>query len=303
MKVLVTGSSGLVGTALIPELLRKGHTCVRLVRRDGEGPEEFQWDPDSESIDVTAFRGVECVVHLAGASIAQRWTAAAKSQIVRSRVQGTRFLCKVLASLPHPRPTLISASGVGFYGQRWDSPVGEEGERGKGFLADVAAQWEAATLPAVEAGLRVAHIRLGMVLGATGGALPKMLPPFKLGLGCVLGDGTQYMSWIALDDATGAICHIMATPSLSGPVNLASPNPVRNREFAQRLGEILHRPVFLKAPAFILQAVLGEMASGMLLASTAAIPSKLTESGYVFRYPDLDGALLHILKPRNAGQG
>jgi hypothetical protein len=239
---------------------------------------------------------MDAIVHLAGENIAGgRWTAARKARIRDSRVIGTRTLCETLARLSQPPKVLVSASAIGYYGDRGAEPLWENSTFGTGFLADVCRAWEEATQPAVQKGIRVVLLRLGIVLSPAGGALAKMLLPFKLGLGGVLGRGNQYMSWIALDDVAGAMAHTLVTDTLQGPVNAVAPYPVTNREFTRTLGRILRRPTVFPLPAFAARLVFGEMADALLLASTRVEPKRLLATQYVFRYPELDGALRHLL--------
>jgi hypothetical protein len=295
MKVLVTGSSGLIGSALMPALRGAGHTVVRLVRAR-PGPGSARWNPDEGSLDPGALDGVDAVVHLAGENIAAgRWTPARKARILDSRVRGTALLARALRELNRKPKIFLSGSAVGFYGNRGDELVDESSVRGHGFLADVCAQWEAAACPAADAGIRVVTVRTAVVLSSAGGALRKMLPPFRLGVGGPVGPGTQYMSWIAIDDVVGAIQHLIAADSVVGPVNLAAPNAVTNREFTKTLGKVLGRPTLFRVPTFAIRLALGEMADEMLLTSIRAQPTRLTASGYRFRYSELEAALRHVL--------
>jgi uncharacterized protein (TIGR01777 family) len=240
--------------------------------------------------------GLDAVVHLAGENIATgRWNAAKKARIRDSRVQGTRLLCEALAQLVHPPRVLISTSAIGYYGDRGAHTLRENSAPGRGFLAEVCQAWEAATAPAVQRGLRVVLLRLGMVLSPTGGALARMLTPFRLGLGGVVGSGQQYMSWIALADVLGAIRHILDTETLHGPVNAVAPQPVANQVFTTVLGTVLHRPTRFPLPAFVARLAFGEMADALLLASTRVLPAQLQASGYTFQYPDLEATLRHLL--------
>src|SRR5436190_2925774 len=294
MKILITGSSGLIGSALVPVLIGDGHTIVRLVRR-APGADSARWNPDDGSLDHGALQGIDAVVHLAGESIASgRWTRARKALILNSRVRGTALLARAVSALRDKPKIFLSASAVGFYGDRGDELLDESRHGGRGFLADVCAQWEDAARPAAGAGIPVVTMRTGVVLSRAGGALPKMLTPFKLGLGGALGAGTQYMSWIAIDDVVGAMQHLLRLDPVAGPVNLVAPDPVTNLEFTKTLGAVLGRPTVLRVPAFGLRLALGEMADEMLLASTRAWPARLTASGYRFRYANLEAALHHV---------
>jgi uncharacterized protein (TIGR01777 family) len=239
---------------------------------------------------------MEAVVHLAGENIASgRWTAARKARIRSSRVMGTRTLCETLARLSQPPKVLVSASAIGYYGDRGAEPLWENSAFGTGFLAEVCRAWEEATQPAVQKGIRVVLLRIGIVLSPAGGALAKMLIPFQLGLGGVIGSGNQYMSWIALDDVAGVIAHALVTDTLQGPVNAVAPYPVTNREFTKTLGRVLRRPTVFPLPGFAARLAFGEMADALLLASTRVEPKRLLATQYVFRYPELEDALRHLL--------
>lgn len=297
MRVLVSGSSGLLGSALVPVLTAGGHRVTRLVRaQPTSGEDAVRWDPAAGTIDQAGLEGFDAVVHLAGENLAaKRWTPEQKARIRDSRVRSTRVLCQALAQLRQPPKVLLSASAVGYYGDRGTEMLREETLPGSGFLADVAREWEAAAQPARQRGIRVVHSRTGIVLTPKGGALAKLLLPFQLGLGGTLGTGSHYMSWIALDDLLGAFVHALTTETLSGPVNVVAPNPLTNREFTDTFGRVLSRPVLLAVPKFVLRLALGEMADGALLTSQRAVPDRLLASGYRFRYPDLEGALRHVL--------
>ena len=297
MKVLVTGSTGLIGSALVSLLTTGGHQVVRLVRPGNtRRPDSVEWDPAAGTIDAAALEGFDAAVHLAGENIAGgRWTAERKARIHSSRVDGTKLLVHTLAALTRPPKTLIVASAIGYYGDRNADIVDEDSGPGAGFLADVVRDWEAASRPAAERGMRVVNLRFGIVLSPAGGALATMLPPFRLGAGGTIGSGEQYMSWIALDDAIGVILHALTTPALSGPVNAVSPHPVTNQAFTKTLGRVLSRPTFLPLPAFAVKLAFGEMGEELLLASTRVDPHRLQESDYEFRFPELEGALRHVL--------
>src|SRR3989338_4623676 len=296
MKVLVTGSTGLVGSALVPFLASGGHEVVRLVRgRLKPGVVEVPWDPQAGTIEAAKLEGLDAVVHLAGERITGRWTAAKKARIRSSRVQGTRLLAETLARLGRPPPTLVCASAIGYYGHRGDELLREESPPGAGFLAEVCREWEAAARPAAEKGIRVVQLRIGVVLSAAGGALALMLTPFKLGLGGRVGTGQQYMSWIALDDLAGIIQHALANESLRGPVNAVAPRAITNREFTKTLGRVLGRPTIFPMPAFAARLAFGQMADELLLASARVEPTRLIASGYKFRTPELEAALRHLL--------
>jgi uncharacterized protein (TIGR01777 family) len=296
MKILVSGSSGLVGGALTAFLTTGGHEVLRLVRKSSEQDNAILWNPSAGQIDRAALEGIEAVVHLAGEGIAtRRWSVAQKARILDSRVQGTRLLCEAITELETPPQTFVCASAVGFYGDRGEETLDETSGVGTGFLADVCQQWEAACEPAREKGIRVVNLRTGMVLSPQGGALKSMLLPFKMCVGGVVGAGKQFWSWIALDDLVGAIHHALTCDDLSGPVNATAPNSVTNREFTKTLGKVLRRPTIFPMPAFAARLALGEMADELLLPSVRAQPKRLQETGYEFRYPDLEGALRHVL--------
>ena len=297
LHVVISGSTGLVGAALVPFLTTGGHRVTRLVRSPPQHPaDEVRWDPAGGSIDAARLEGVDAVVHLAGENIAAgRWTDAAKARIKESRIRGTRLLCESLARLRQPPQVLVCASAIGYYGDRGAAVVDEDSEPGRGFLADVCRAWEAATAPASAAGIRVVQLRLGVVLTAAGGALAKLLLPFQLGAGGRLGSGEQYMSWIALDDLIGAILHSMRTETLQGAVNAVAPQPVTNLEFTKTLGRVLSRPTLFPVPAAAVRLAFGEMADEMLLAGARVAPARLTATHYTFRYPDLEAALRHTL--------
>jgi len=297
MRVAVSGSTGFIGTLLVPSLAAAGHQITRLIRRPQRVAEPtLLWNPESSHWDVTPLQGIEAVIHLAGESIADgRWTRSRKDRIRESRARGTRILCEALARLPSPPQTFVSASAIGYYGDRGDEVLTEESGPGTGFLAEVCQGWEAATGPAIERGIRVVSLRIGVILSPEGGALAKMLPVFRLGLGGWLGSGRQYMSWVALDDVIRAIHHVLDAESLRGPVNVVSPHPVTNREFTKILGRTLGRPALMPVPAVALRLLLGELADEALLASARILPSKLSASGYPFALPDLEGALRRLL--------
>ena len=291
MQIAVTGSTGLVGSALIPIVINSGHSAVRVSRpRD--------WDPDSGSVNARIFDGVDAVVHLSGESIASgRWTSAKKSRIRESRVKSTRLIAETLARLDRPPEVLVSASATGYYGDRGNEILREDSPPGQGFLADVCRQWEMATDPATRKGIRVVHLRTGLVLSKNGGALEKMLLPFRLGLGGKIGSGDQYWSWIALDDLCSAILHCIQASGLHGPVNMVSPSPVTNLEFTKALARVLSRPAVFPLPAFAARLALGEMADALLLASARVEPAKLQASRFVFKHTDIEASLRALLRP------
>jgi uncharacterized protein (TIGR01777 family) len=294
-RILVSGAGGLVGSQLLPFLRTGGHEVIRLVRREA-GPGERRWDPSSASLDPALFADVDAVIHLGGVGIAdKRWSAARKEAIRESRTGSTRRLAEAIAQAsPRPR-TLLVASAVGIHGSRGDEVLDEQSTPGADFLAGVCQAWEAAADPARAAGVRTAHLRFGVILDPRGGALGRMLPPFRMGAGGRLGSGTQWMAWVALDDVLGAILHVLGTPSLAGPVVVAAPEPVRQRDFARALGRVLGRPAFLPMPAFVARMAFGEVADALLLASQRPHPSALLRSGFRFHHPTLDGALRHML--------
>ena len=296
MHIIVSGANGLIGRALVPALEAAGHRVTRLVRgRARPGWAEIAWEPEMGRIAPQAMEGAEAVVHLAGESIVGRWTTDKKRRIYDSRVRGTQILCEALRQVVKAPRVLVCASAVGYYGDCGERLLLEESRAGKDFLARVCVDWEAAAGRAAERGIRVVSARLGMVLCSSGGALGQMLPPFRLGVGGVLGGGSQYMSWIALDDVVGAITHVLTTDSLHGPVNVVAPQPVTNGEFTRTLGLVLRRPTRFRVPAFAARLMFGEMAEALLLASTRVEPAKLHASNYSFRYPQLEGTLRHLL--------
>jgi len=290
LRVLVSGASGLIGSALSGLLKKEGHEVWTLVRRKA-GEREIAWDPKAGILSPDDLVGLDAVVHLAGATIASRWTSERKREIRESRVTGTRLLAESLAGLEKKPSVFLSASAIGFYGNRGEEEIGEDSAPGEGFLPEVCREWEAAASPAREAGIRTVNLRTGIVLTPRGGALAQMLLPFKLGLGGPTGNGRQWMSWISLTDEVFAIRHALLNPRLEGPVNLTAPKPVRNSVFAQVLGKALARPAFMPLPAFAVKAIFGEMGQNLLLDGQKVLPHKLTESGYVFSHPDLASAL------------
>ncbi len=297
MKVLMTGSSGLIGSALGARLASQGHGVTRLVRaKPAAGAAALEWDPAAGRLDAAALEGFDAVVHLAGESIASgRWTAARKARIRDSRIQGTRLLAERLARLMRKPAVLVCASAIGYYGNRGEEVLGESSPAGSGFLADLCREWEAASDAAASAGIRVVNLRTGLVLSRQGGALPRMLVPFRLGVGGRIGDGRQYMSWITLDELTGVYLYALRTETLAGPVNAVTPNPVINADFTRTLGRVLRRPTLFPLPAFAARLVLGEMADELLLASARVQPARLVATGYVFRFAELENALRHVL--------
>jgi NAD dependent epimerase/dehydratase family enzyme len=323
MLVAVTGASGLIGTALVRRLREDGHQALRLTRSRPSGPDQVHWDPAAGELDPEALAKADAVVHLAGRNIGAqlRWTAGTKRDLLESRVKGTDLVARTMAALAggpdrgsgglKPSPpedrgsggprVLVCASGVNFYGDRGDEVLTETSSGGQGFLADLVRRWEAAADPARAAGLRVVHLRSGLVQDRAGAGLPKQVLMFRLGIGGRIGSGRQWLSWISLDDIAGAYLHALTHEDLSGPVNAVSPNPVTNAEFTATLARVLHRPAVLHVPAFAPRLVLGELADELLLISMRARPARLLETGYRFRFPDLEPTLRHTLgRPRVA---
>ena len=297
MKVLISGSTGLVGEVLGSQLKAEGHEVLALVRREvrQEG-REVRWDPRAGVIEASALEGLDGVVHLSGENIAgRRWSAAQKEEIRASRVESTRFLCETLAQLQRPPAVLACASAIGYYGDRGDEVLREDSGAGVGFLAETGVAWEGATRAAREGGVRVVNLRFGILLSRRGGALAKMLPPFKMGVAGKMGNGRQYMSWISLDDTIAAICHALTTEQVAGPVNIVAPEPVTNAEFTKTLGRVLRRPTLLPLPGFAARLALGEMADALLFASTRVEPARLLETAFGFAHGDLETALRHEL--------
>ncbi|MDX1388430.1 MAG: TIGR01777 family oxidoreductase [Acidobacteriota bacterium] len=297
MRVVISGASGLVGSALTARLTAEGHDVIRLVRRAEErAADAALWNPSKGEIDREAHEGADVVVHLAGENISSgRWSPDRKKRIRDSRVDGTKLISETIASLTHRPRVLVSASAIGFYGDRGDEVMTERSTPGEGFLPEVAIGWEAATAAAAGAGTRVVLFRTGVVLSAAGGALAKMLPLFRLGLGGRLGHGRQFMSWISLDDLLRAVFFLIETETLSGPVNAVAPGAVTNAEFTRVLAKVLRRPAVFPAPALALKAAMGEMAEELLLSSTRVVPERLLDAGFEFAHPDLESALHSIL--------
>jgi len=296
MRVVVSGSSGLIGRSVVVALGARGDEVTPLVRRPPRAG-EAKWDPVAGTIDAGALEGADAVVHLAGAGIGdKRWSPARRREIVSSRVQSTALLAQTLAGLRHAPPVMVSASAVGFYGDRGDEELTEQSGPGSGFLAEVCRAWEEATEPAARVGIRVVRLRSGVVLSAHGGALARQLPLFRLGVGGRLGSGRQWLSWISLPDEVGALLHAMAARSMEGPVNATAPAPVTNREFTAALGRALHRPTVMAVPGFALRVALGaDLASEMILAGQRVLPARLTETGYTFAHPEIDSALSAVV--------
>ncbi|HUW83666.1 MAG TPA: TIGR01777 family oxidoreductase [Phycisphaerae bacterium] len=297
MHVLITGSSGLIGRALTEFLVTGGHRVTRLVRSEPQlDRDELHWDPKRGVLDVRAIEGLDAVVHLAGENIAEgRWTSERKRRIRSSRGESTRLLAGALAELARPPKVFVSASAIGYYGNRPNEILREDSRSGSGFLPSVCREWEAAVEPAEQKGIRSVRLRFGMVLSADGGALASMIGPFRMGVGGTIGRGDQYVSWVALDDAVGAIHHALQTEELAGAVNVVSPQSVTNRQFTKTLGRVLGRPTVAHMPAFAARLAFGQMADELLLSSARVEPARLLATGYVFGYPELEEALRHLL--------
>ena len=300
MKILMSGSHGLVGTALSKSLTNDGHEVVRLVRRErSPGAPEVEWHPNQGRIDAEQLEGFDVVVHLAGENIASgRWSEEKKRGIRESRVKGTSLLSEALARLSPPPSLFLSASAIGYYGDRGDELLTEQSAPGNGFLPSVCVEWENATRPAVEKGITTIHTRFGIILDRNEGALAKMLPPFQMGIGGKVGDGKQWMSWIALDDVVAGLKFLMADKSVHGPANFVAPNPVTNAEFTKALGRVLSRPTFFPVPAFGARLAFGEMADALLLSSQRVKPGVLQDRSFPFSWPNLEPALKHLLRHR-----
>jgi hypothetical protein len=295
MKIALTGASGLIGSALAPALRGAGHDVIVLVRRDPARAGEIRWDPEAGSIDAAALEGVDAIIHLAGENIGKRWSGKVKRRVLDSRVNGTRLLAKTAAHLERRPSVFVCASATGFYGNRGDEVLTEAAPRGTGFLADVVEAWEAAAEPARAAGIRTVHLRQGIVLSRRGGALHKLLTPFKLGVGGRVGSGRQWWSWVGLDDVVAAYLFALDHP-LAGPVNLTAPGTVTNRDFTKAVGRALHRPTVFPLPTPVVKAMFGEMGEEMLLGGQRTEPAALTSAGFTFARPDLDSGLAGALR-------
>jgi uncharacterized protein len=293
MKIAVSGSTGLIGSRLVPALEARGDTVLRLVRG-------VQWDPERGTIDRNALEGSDAVIHLAGESIFGRLTEAKKQRIRDSRVRGTRLVSNALVGLTRAPKVLLSASAVGYYGDRGTQTLTEQSSCGHDFLAEVAREWEEATGSASRAGIRVVNMRFGIVLSPAGGALGKMLPPFRMGLGGPIAGGQQYVSWIEHSDLVNAIQHVLGRSDLAGPMNLTSPNPVTNRELATTLGKVLGRPAIVPVPAFALRMAFGSDGAAMLEGGQRVVPERLVASGFQFAFPTIESALRHLLAPSDS---
>ncbi|HTL52582.1 MAG TPA: TIGR01777 family oxidoreductase [Planctomycetota bacterium] len=297
MHVVISGASGLVGTALTAALTGAGHRVSSLSRAPADPMQHrLHWDPEKKDLDKACFNGVDAVVHLAGDNIgAGRWSAAKKKKMRDSRILGTMLISDTLAKLQRAPGVLVSATAVGIYGDRGDEELTEESAPGSDYLAGLCQEWEQAVEPAVQKGIRVVLPRFGVILSPRGGALRKMLTPFKMGVGGRIGSGRQYLSWITLDDAVAAIQHLIHTSTLKGPVNVVAPTPVTNLEFTKTLGKVLHRPTILPMPAFMVKLLFGEMGKALLLSSQKVKPAVLAQSGFQFRHPTLEEGLRHVL--------
>ena len=293
MKVIVSGSTGLIGRSLVPSLRESGHDVVRLVRRQPQGVDEIQWNPAAGTIDAKGLASADVVFHLAGAGIGdKRWTESHKREILDSRVLGTGLLASTLAGLDPKPSVMVSASAIGWYGDRGDEILVESAPQGSGFLADVVAAWEAAAQPAADAGIRVVHPRTGIVLSRDSLVIGRLLLPFKLGAGGRMGSGDQWWSWIALDDVVRALTNLAFVSALAGPVNLTAPNPVTNQEFVDTFGSVLRRPTVLPTPSLAIKSILGsELAEALVFQSQRVVPARLLEDGFDFDYPNLREAL------------
>ncbi len=294
--VAITGATGLIGSALVARLRSRGNTVRRLVRstRDAE-PGDIPWDPERDRLDPHALAGCNAIIHLAGAPIAQRWTSSHKRDILDSRVRSTSLLARVVAAMDDKPAVVLSGSAIGYYGDRGAEQLDETSAPGNDFLASVALQWEAAAAPMAAAGVRLVMLRTGIVLAKHGGALGKMLLPFRMGAGGPIGGGQQWMSWISLDDHVRAMEHLLQAESVAGPVNLVAANPVTNEVFTETLGRVLSRPAIVPVPAFALELAFGEMAGATILASQRVVPKALSGSGFSFEFPTLEQALRHEL--------
>ncbi|WP_348262431.1 TIGR01777 family oxidoreductase [Telmatobacter sp. DSM 110680] len=297
--VILSGASGMLGNALTLALNNRKTPVLQLVRRHPSGERQLQWSPEVDPAvnNPAPLEGAAAAIHLSGASVAaHRWTNAYKEELATSRLDSTRRLAKVLAELRRPPQTLLVASAIGIYGDRGDEVLSESSPAGSGFLAELCQRWEAAAEPAIQAGIRVVHLRFGVVLGPGKGALQQMLPPFRVGLGARLGSGKQWMSWVALADVVAATLFALDHPELSGALNVVSPNPVTNADFTRSLGRELRRPAFLAVPAFALRIMFGQMADEALLASARVQPAKLQAAGFQFSLPEVGGALKAALR-------
>jgi len=296
MLVAVTGSTGLIGSALVPSLVAEGHEVLRFTRSPSPGPGAARWDPAGGTIDSEALAKADAVAHLAGRSIAAlRWTPKVRREILESRTRGTRLLAETMASLPDGPRVLVSASGINFYGDRGDEVLTETSPSGQGFLAEVCRQWEGAAGPARAAGIRTVHVRTGFVQTPRGGVLPRLLPLFRVGLGGRFGSGRQWWSWVTLDDLIGIYRHALTASTADGPLNATAPNPATNAEFTATLAKVLGRPALVPVPSFGPRLLVGQMADELLFDSARVHPAATEASGYSFQHPNLEAALRHVL--------
>lgn len=294
MKILISGASGLIGKEVVSSLSEQGNQTIPLQRHPS--PEIPYWDIENGIVELGTHQEIDVVIHLAGESIAEgRWNQQKKERIKNSRVKGTKLLAEFFTKTSYRPKVFISGSAIGYYGNRGEEKLSEKSQKGTGFLSDVCYQWEDATAELSQSGIRVASVRFGMVLSSKGGALKKMLLPFKIGFGGIIGDGKQYVSWVTIDDVVGIISHIIKNADLKGAINVVSPNPVTNHTFTKALGKVLNRPTLFPLPAFLAKILLGEMAQELLLSSTKVIPGKLQESGYTFKHATLENALKNTI--------
>jgi uncharacterized protein (TIGR01777 family) len=296
MRIVVSGASGFIGRALVKALDDHGHDVVRLVRRPPERPNEVAWNPDKGEIDTRGMGECHAVIHLAGENIAGRWTREKMDRIRESRAKGTRLLATSMGRVGTKPNVFISASATGIYGNRPGELLTEHSKPGEWFLAEVCKEWEAASWPAAQHGLRVANLRFGMVLSRDGGALAKMLPAFRMWLAGVLGKGHQYMPWITIDDAVAAILYVISNETLAGPINVVAPEAATNEQFTDTLARVLHRRALFNVPPFVLRLAFGQMADEVLLSSANVVPQRLIEAGFRFKWPQLESALEYLLK-------
>jgi uncharacterized protein (TIGR01777 family) len=303
LTIAITGSTGFIGSSLVPFLTTGGHKVIRILRRtskiDRKANGEFAyWEPNKSSSKLFSSGNIDAVVNLAGENIEGKWTREKKKRIQDSRIQTTKSLCDSLVSLDRPPEVLVSASAVGYYGDRGDEVLSEESNPGDGFFPEVCREWEEATEKAISSGIRVLNIRIGLVLSSSGGILRRILGPFRIGIGGKIGSGKQYISWIALDDLLGIVLHTISNKSMSGALNAVSPNPIANRDFTRILGKILSRPTLISIPSFAARMAFGELADAALLSSVRVLPTKLLRSGYEFRFPKIEQAFIHTLGKR-----
>jgi len=300
VNILISAAGGLIGRNLVAYLQSKGFSIYKLVRGQSSNDNELFWNPYSENINLPNNIKFDAVIHLSGENISKgRWTKSKKERIVCSRVESTKNLVNAIIKMETKPDTFICASAIGYYGDRGNKILTEDDEAGDDFISDMTIEWEDASQSAEDKGIRIINLRTGLVLSNEGGALPKLILPFKFGVGAITGNGKQYMSWIAMEDLIGGIYHSLINPNINGPINLVSPNPCTNRDFNKTLGGVLKRPAFFVIPSFIIKIIFGQMGKELLLSSTRVHPQKLLESGYTFNYPELEKALIHILKESN----